>query len=591
MHSHILFFIQDLAVIMLVAGLITIFCHRFKQPVVFGYLIAGILIGPHTPPVSLISDETTIKTLAEVGVIFLMFSLGLEFNLHKLGKVGVAASVIALLEIVLMIWLGYGIGKFFHWGQLDSIFLGSLMAISSTTIIIKALDELGLKRKSFAQLIFGVLILEDIFAIVILALLSNIAVTNTLSFKEIATTLIKLSSFLVVAFIIGFLFIPRLLSYIARFKSNEMLLITVLGLCFGFCLIVVKLQYSVALGAFVMGAIIAESKQLKKIEELIMPLRDMFSAIFFVSVGMLFDPKILTEHFMPVLIITLVVVVGKIFACSVGALLSGRDGKTAMQVGTGLAQIGEFSFIIATLGLTLNVTSNFLYPIAVAVSAITTLLTPYLIQHSDALSRLLSYFIPKKVATVFEVYSSWMQSIHPSNSQKNLKESINRSIRLIIVNLFIVSAIFLGSAFLAKTAIGKMTVQMTNLPIQKMLIWGGALVLSLPPLIAVYRKIKGLSMILAELSVEHNVENRLTLSIRRLISEVIPVIAIIGIMLMIFTLSASILPPIELLCVIFIIACILLIVLRPWFIRLHSKLQISLAETLKKDDNESTSIK
>jgi len=571
---------------MLAAGLITILCHRFKQPVVFGYIIAGIIIGPHTPPVSLISDEMTVRTLAEAGVIFLMFSLGLEFNLHKLGKVGVAASVAALAEIVLMIWLGYGIGRFFHWATLDSIFLGAILAISSTTIIIKALDELGMKKESFAQLIFGILILEDIFAIVILALLSNIASTGSLSLKEIITTLTRLSSFLVVAFVFGFLLVPRLLAYIAKFKSAEMLLISVLGLCFGFCLLVVKLNYSVALGAFVMGAIIAESKQLKMIENLIMPIRDMFSAIFFVSVGMLFDPKIVVHYFVPIVIITFAVVVGKILACSVGALLTGRDGNTAMRVGTGLAQIGEFSFIIATLGITLNVTSNFLYPIAVAVSAITTLLTPYLIKHADKLTRCVSIFVPKKLVTVFHLYTSWMQSIHPRRSQLNLTKSINRSVRHIIINLFIVIAIFLSSGYMAKTEFGKIATQITNAHIQKMIIWGGALVLSLPSLIAVYRKIKGLSMILAELSVENSIENRLTLRIRRIISEIIPVLAIVGIMFLIFTLSASILPPVELLAVVFVIVTLLIIGLLPWFIRLHSKLQISLAETLNKNTVE-----
>jgi CPA2 family monovalent cation:H+ antiporter-2 len=258
-------FIQDLAIIMIVAGLTTILCHRLKQPVVLGYILAGIIIGPHTPPFSFISDENTIKALAEVGVIFLMFSLGLEFNLRKLMKVGLPAFVAATLEIIIMLWLGYEIGRLFGWSQINAIFLGAILSISSTTIIVKALDELHLKNEKFAQLIFGILIIEDISAILILALLSTIAITGTLKVDEVAATVMKLSSFLVVSLIIGILLVPKLLSYIAKFKNDEVLLSTVLGLCFGFCFLVAKLEYSVELGAFIIGAIMAESLQAKKI--------------------------------------------------------------------------------------------------------------------------------------------------------------------------------------------------------------------------------------------------------------------------------------------------------------------------------------
>ena len=346
---HAISFIQDLAVIMLVAGVVTILFHRFKQPVVLGYIVAGFIIGPHTPPFGLIHDEETIKTLAELGVIFLMFCLGLEFSLRKLFKVGATAFIAAFMEITLMIWIGYEIGRWFDWNTMDSLFLGAILAISSTTIIVKALNDLKMKNERFAQLIFGVLIVEDILGIGIIALLSSIAVSGSVSPEEVFSTVGKLSLFMIVALVIGILLVPRVLAYVARFESNEMLLITVLGLCFGFCLLVVKLEYSMVLGAFLIGAIMAESRQLLKIERLIEPVRDLFSAIFFVAIGLMLDPAILLEYALPIVVITIAVVLGKMLSCGLGAFIAGNDGRTSLRVGMGLSQIGEFSFIIAAL--------------------------------------------------------------------------------------------------------------------------------------------------------------------------------------------------------------------------------------------------
>ncbi len=278
---------------MLIAGLVTILFHRLKQPVVLGYILAGVIIGPHTPPFALIQDEHTIRTLSELGVVFLLFSLGLEFSLRKLARVGFTALVGAVTEIAVMLGIGWGLGRWFGWSNMDSIFLGAILSISSTTIIVKALSELKLKNERFAQLVFGILIVEDILAIALIALLSALATTGQVDTPEVFATLGKLSLFMVVALVLGILIVPRLLAYVARFDSSEMLLITVLGLCFGFCLLVVKLDYSIALGAFVIGAVMAESRQLKLIEQLTEPLRDMFSAIFFVSIGLLLDPAVL----------------------------------------------------------------------------------------------------------------------------------------------------------------------------------------------------------------------------------------------------------------------------------------------------------
>ncbi|MCF5503713.1 cation/H(+) antiporter, partial [Pseudomonas syringae] len=507
---HAINFIQDLAVIMLVAGVVTILFHRLRQPVVLGYIVAGFIIGPHTPPVSLIHDEGTIKTLAELGVIFLMFCLGLEFSLRKLFKVGATAFIAAFLEIALMIWIGYEIGQFFGWKTMDSLFLGAILAISSTTIIVKALNDLKMKNQHFAQLIFGVLIVEDILGIGIIALLSGIAVSGSVSSGEVFSTVGKLSLFMIVALVIGILLVPRLLSYVARFESNEMLLITVLGLCFGFCLLVVKLEYSMVLGAFLIGAIMAESRELLKIERLIEPIRDMFSAIFFVAIGLMIDPKILLEYAWPIAVITVAVVLGKMLSCGLGAFIAGNDGRTSLRVGMGLSQIGEFSFIIAALGMTLQVTSDFLYPVAVAVSAITTLLTPYLIRGADPLSLKLAAIMPRRVARVFDMYGEWLRSIQPQGQSAVLAGMIRRILLQVGVNLALVMGIFFSGGYFAEHLGGYMSEWVTDVSHQKAWICGAALLLSLPFLIAAYRKLKALSMLLAEMGVKPEMAGRHT---------------------------------------------------------------------------------
>lgn len=583
---HAIAFIQDLAVIMLVAGMVTILFHRFKQPVVLGYIVAGFIIGPHTPPFELIHDEETIKILAELGVIFLMFCLGLEFSLAKLFRVGATAFIAAFLEIILMIWIGYEIGSYFGWSTMDSLFLGAILAISSTTIIVKALGDLKMKNERFAQLIFGVLIVEDILGIGIIALLSGIAVSGSVETGEVFATVGKLSLFMIVALVVGILLVPRLLAYVARFESNEMLLVTVLGLCFGFCLLVVKLEYSMVLGAFLIGAIMAESRQLVQIERLIEPVRDMFSAIFFVAIGLLIDPKVLVEYAWPIAVITVAVVLGKMVSCGLGAFIAGNDGRTSLRVGMGLSQIGEFSFIIAALGITLQVTSDFLYPVAVAVSAITTLLTPYLIRAADPLSIKLAQVMPRPLSRVFGLYGEWLRSIQPQGQSAVLAKMIRKILLQVLVNLALVVAIFLGSAYFAGTLAVYLSGWVASPNLQKALIWGGALLLSLPFLIAAYRKLKALSMLLAEMGVSPDKAGRHTERVRKVIAEVIPLLSLLGIMLLLMVLSASILPTLELLVLIALLAAGVSALLWRWLIRVHSRMQIALMETLEQGQDD-----
>jgi CPA2 family monovalent cation:H+ antiporter-2 len=464
---------------------------------------------------------------------------------------------------------------------MDSLFLGAILAISSTTIIVKALNDLKMKNERFAQLIFGVLIVEDILGIGINALLSGIAVSGTVSSGEVFSTVGKLSLFMIVALVIGILLVPRLLAYVAKFESNEMLLITVLGLCFGFCLLVVKLEYSMVLGAFLIGAIMAESRQLLKIEQLIEPVRDLFSAIFFVAIGLMIDPQVLIDYAWPIVVITLAVVLGKMLSCGMGAFIAGNDGRTSLRVGMGLSQIGEFSFIIAALGMTLQVTSDFLYPVAVAVSAITTLLTPYLIRAADPLSLKLGKVVPSRLARVLSLYGEWLRNIQPQGEGAMLAAMIRRILLQVGVNLALVIAIFFSGGYFAGRIGNWLSEWFTDVSQQKAMIWGAALLLSLPFLIAAYRKLKALSMLLAEMGVKPEMAGRHTQRVRRVIAEVIPLLSLLVIFLLLSALSASILPTSELLLVIAVVAAVVVALLWRWFIRVHTRMQIALLETLE----------
>ncbi|MDR0770258.1 MAG: cation:proton antiporter [Burkholderiales bacterium] len=578
---HAIGFVQDLAIVMLIAGVVTLLCHRFKQPVVLGYILAGVIIGPYTPPFQLIHDKETIDTLAELGIIFLLFTLGLEFTLKKLASVGLTALFGALAEIALMMWAGYSIAMYFGWGVMNGIFLGAMLSVSSTTIIIKVLNDLKMKHERFAQLIFGILIFDDILAIGMIALLSSIAISGEVGTAAVLGTLGKLTLFMVAALVLGILIVPRLLNYVTRFKSDEMLLITVLALCFGFCLIVIKLGYSVALGAFVIGAIMAESRHIHAIERIIDPIRNMFSAIFFVAIGLLFDPRVLLAYAWPIALITAVVVFGKLFACGAAAFIAGNSGRTSMRVGMGLSQIGEFSFIIAALGQSLKVTGEFLYPIAVAVSAVTSLLTPYLIQWADPLTRKLSEVMPARVVYVSQLYSTWLQSIQPQGDRAQKAAIIRRIVLQIIVNLALVTAIFMGGRYFAPAITD--TLETWGLPARLSALgaWALAVLLSLPCLLAAYGKLKALSMALAELSVSPAVAGRYAEPVRRIIAELIPSMTLIGFLLLIVILSVGFLPPIGQLVLMLSSVVFLGWLLRGRFLKMHARLQAALIHTLK----------
>lgn len=401
-------FLRDLAVVMAVSAGITVLFHVVRQPVVLGYLVAGVLIGPHTPPFAFVTDLHTIHTLAELGIVLLLFSLGLEFDLKKLRQVGAVAVLAALLEICFMLWLGYMAGQFLGWGQMDSLFLGALLSISSTTIIVQVLLETGQLSERFAQIILGILVIEDIAAIIILVVLSGLATAGTITVGEVGWALLRVCLFMATALLVGVATIPRLLTFVARFQRSEMLTITVLGLAFGLAVWGASLGFSVALGAFLMGVIMAEASEVHAVVECIKPIREMFTAVFFVATGMLLDLVLIGESWEVILLLTVVTVVGKVMSCSAGVFLAGYPGQTALPVGLGMAQIGEFSFIIANLGQTSGVTSSILYPIAVALSSVTTLLTPYLLRSAHTIAAALTRWSPRPCQTFATFYTAWV---------------------------------------------------------------------------------------------------------------------------------------------------------------------------------------
>ena len=581
-------FIKDLAVIMLVAGVVTVIFHYLKQPVVLGYIIAGLIIGPYTSAVPFISDEKTIRTLGELGVVFLMFGLGLEFSLRKLAKVGATAFVAATAQIIVLIWVGYEIGRFFNWTPMDSIFLGAMMAISSTTITVKALEELGLKKEKFANLIYGILIVEDILAISLIVMLTGIATTGQLEAIDAAMTVGELILFMTISLAAGILLVPRLLNLVAKFQSKEMLLVTVLGLCFGFCLLVMKMEYSVALGAFLVGAMMAESRHIHTIEKLIEPVKDMFIAIFFVTIGLLLDPSVIWKYAVPITLISFAVIVGKVITCSMGTFITGHDGLTSMRVGMGKAQIGEFSFIIASLGLALNVTSDFLYPIVVAVSTITTLFTPYLIKGSDPFSGWMGSRIPSPVKNVFVQYSEWMNEIRSDNQlRSDLRPFVRRISFHVFVNTCVVIALFLSATKLF-TLINEYVdtghLSWLTETYQQAAMWGMSLLLSAPFMFAIYRKLEALGLLLADVrSNSGNYSESDRAAIHQLFAQMMPVLAIIALLLLVSALSSSILPPAGMLFILAIFMGSVIYLLRKQLVKIHAKLQIALTESFKEN--------
>ena len=438
--GHLPKLIEDLALILIVAAFVVLIFRKIKQPLVLGYIIAGFLVSPNFKIFPSVVDMTNIKTLAEIGVIFLLFSLGLEFSFKKLMNVGGSASITAFVEIIFITIAGYYTGRMLGWSTMDSMFLGGMLASSSTTIIIRAFDELGVKTKNFAKIVFGVLVVEDIVVILLMVLLSTIAVTKEFEGTQILFTVAKLLFFLILWFLLGIFLLPTLLKKLKPLIDEEILLVLSIGLCLGMVLIAVNAGFSAELGAFVMGSIIAETTMAEKVEHTLKSVKDLFAAVFFVSVGMMIDYDAMITYAWPILAVTLLTLFGKLFSSTLGALISGQPLKQSVQVGMSMAQIGEFAFIVATLGLSLGVISDFLFPVAVGVSAITTFTTPYLIKLSEPFYNWLVKVVPPKYIAKINKYSTNTQNIQAETSWQTILKNYGR---IVLINGIIIIAIYL----------------------------------------------------------------------------------------------------------------------------------------------------
>jgi CPA2 family monovalent cation:H+ antiporter-2 len=440
MDSHS--FLQNLAVVLCVAAVATVVFQRLRQPVVFGYLLAGMIVGPHIA-IPLVADVQMVRALSELGVILLMFSLGLEFSIRKLVQVSQKAGAVALFECTVMVSVGYLVGQMMGFTRMESIFTGAMIGISSTTIIVKAFQEQNVKGR-VTELVFGILIIEDLIAIFLLTILTTISRSGAVSASDLGMTALRLVMFLTALIGFGLLIVPRAVRAVHRLGNPETLLVASIGICFAAALVALSFGYSVALGAFIAGSLVAESGHEPDIERLVRPVRDMFAAIFFVSVGMMIDPVALGDHWRAVVVLTLAVIVGKVLAVTIGAFLAGHGRRTAMKAGMSLAQIGEFSFIIASVGVATGVIGSWMYPVAIAVSAITVLTTPLLIRLSNRAAASIDHWLPEPIQTVAALYGSWIERVRNAPRASTERSATNRVIRIILLDAALLTVLVIG---------------------------------------------------------------------------------------------------------------------------------------------------
>ena len=578
---HEIGFIRDLAVVMIVAGATTILFQRLRQPVLLGYILAGVLIGPHTPGM-LVDDPRAIDDISNLGVVLLMFTLGLEFSVRKLREVGIGVLAVAVGEVGLMLWIGYGIGGLFGWTGMDALFLGAIISLSSTMVATRTLAEGGQRQQPFAQLVVGLLVAEDMLAIVMLTLLTAVAIGGSVQAEAAFTLIGHLGLFVVVGMILGLLLLPRLVDYVAGFGRDETLLVSVLGICFGASLLAAWMGFSVALGSFLAGAVVAESRSVGRVLRLIEPLRDMFAALFFVAIGLKIDPAMLLQYALPALLIAAVVIIGKTLACSLGIFVVGHDARTALRSGLGMAQIGEFSFVIATLGLSLGVISPFIYPIAVAVSVLCMAASPYLTRSAGGLANGLRRVTPRSVQLLASSYSGWLENLKPVNENAAIAAIFRRLLWHIAINILLVVTLFMIGAYVNGHSWGWFAVFGIHRDLRHTLIWACALFLSLPMLIAIYRKAEALGMLLAEIGIRERFAGSYTQAIRNVLARIIPLVTLLALALLVSALGSTILPPRGIALSLMVLGVVLAVVLWRGLVKMHARLQAALKETLDK---------
>lgn len=540
--SHIDFF-ADFAIVILVAALVTLLFRILRQPVVLGYILAGLIIGPHTPPFPLVEDPATIATLSQLGVIFLMFSLGLEFSLSKLRRVGIPSLFSGGFEVGLMLLLGYCLGRAFGWPLKDSLFLGAVLSISSTTLIVRAFSEQNLMKEPFALSALGMLIVEDLVAIVLIVVLTGVALTGDLHAGEIAETVGRMTVFLSVFLVFGLLAVPKLMRYVALLKSDEMTLLTVLGLCFGSALLASRLGYSVALGAFLSGAVLAETRHTAKVEALMKPLRDLFAAIFFVSVGLSIDPGALQGHWGILAAGFFTVVLGKFFATAGGVFLGGNDLRSALRVGFSTGQIGEFSFIIASLAQGVLQKGELLYALAIGISAATALTTPYAVKASGSLAQGFERHAPTVLLGYLHLYTRWLREFLIGSQRSAVKRILRRIAGQLLLFMTLIAGSLLAAAFFARILLHLFESLSPHASLIKSVFWLLAMFGAMPVYIASFRKMKALGLIVAEMGITEATASRYRNDIRAIVANGVLVLGVLLLFGLTALIGSAVLPP------------------------------------------------
>ncbi|MCH5234439.1 MAG: cation:proton antiporter [Muribaculaceae bacterium] len=438
--------IADLALILLLGAVVTLLFKKLKQPVVLGYILAGFLASPKFTYLPSISNLDNIEFWADLGIVVLMFTLGLEFSFRKLMNSGSSAIITALIIITGMTFAGFGVGKILDLNSINCIFLGGMISMSSTTIILKTLTDLGMRQKKFASLVLAVLIIEDLFAVLMLVLLSSIAVGNVEG-KDLLFSIGKLMFFLIIWFLVGVYVLPSFLAKVRNFLNDETMLVVAMGLCFSMAIFSVICGFSLELGAFVMGSILAGTMVAEKMEKVVKPVKDLFGAVFFISVGMMVNPSVLVNYWWEILILAAVVICGMIFFGTLGMLVTGQTLRVAIESGFTLTQVGEFSFIIAALGMSLGVLEQSIYPIIVAVSVITIFTTPYFVKLSQPAYKFVESKLPENLRFLIDRYSK--QVVDTNSNKKLWKDILSRYLgRMVIFSVILIAIILVSRQFL-----------------------------------------------------------------------------------------------------------------------------------------------
>lgn len=495
-------FLSALTVVLSIAGATTLLFQRLGQPVVLGYLLAGLIVGPYVP-IPLVADPKIVHALAELGVILLMFCIGLELRLGAVIKLGPNAGLTALLQSSAMVWVGFLVGRAFGWSTFEALFVGAMVAISSTTIVVKAFDESKVSGR-LRELVLGVLVVEDLIAVLLIALLTTVASPTGFQPSALMVAGGRLGAFLVGLSVVGLLVVPRTIRAAHKLDRPETLLVVSVGICFLAALLAQHFGYSVALGAFIAGSLVAESGVEKEVEHLVAPVRDVFGAIFFVAVGMLIDPAVVAREWGAIAALTAVVIVGKIISVTVGAFLTGNGTQTAVRAGMSLAQIGEFSFIIAGLGLSLKVTGEFLYPIAVSVAALTTLTTPWLIRASGAAAVRLDRVLPHRFQTFASLYTGWIEGLRSAGPSDRPGGALRRWVLLLLGDAALLVAVLVGASVERELGLALLGQRLGLSPAAAAVVYtAGALVLAAPLVFGILRLSAALGARLAEAALGH----------------------------------------------------------------------------------------